>query len=72
MDGSQSQISLMLGSIDINNAQQKQPTAMAEGSFDDESQRPKKVNFDPRMKSSINFGQFGSKDLLKNTGYEPS
>ena len=45
---------------------------MAEGSFDAESQKQKKVNFDPRMKSSINFGQFNNKDLLKNSGYEQS
>lgn len=72
LEGSQSQISLMLDRIEIGNPNGKRDKDVAEGSFDVESQKQKKVNFDPRMKSSINFGQFDNKKLLKGPGDEQS
>lgn len=59
--GSQSQLSFMLKHIDIGIPESKYRENDDNGDYD---LKQKKVNFDPRMKSSINFGNFERQGLL--------
>ena len=68
MEGSQSQISFMLDQIVIGNAANGKITQDSNINPYDDFPKPKKVNFDAMLKSSIEFGNYEGKGLLDIEG----